>query len=111
MISNAPGVAGTGMFKTTCENILTFFVRTSLLYSLTRDLITNNFRFKGDEQGNGSSIMQRVSLKLNGFDPILNDETEVTEELSIEEQTRRLISIASDHTRYITHYDGWCPYW
>ena len=50
-------------------------------------------------------------MKLNGLDPSLDPGEEVTKELTVEQQASRLISIASDHTKYVMHYDGWCPYW
>ena len=113
MITNALGVAGTeGMFKTTCENILYILRKNkSSIFAQLEIFVHEPIFASRGEQGNGASIMQRVSMKLNGLDPTLDEGTEVTEELTVEEQVKRLISIASDYRRYITHYDGWCPYW
>ena len=113
MITNALGVAGTeGMFKTICESTLYILRKNKSSILAQLEIFVHEPIFASrDEQGDGNSIMQRVSMKLNGLDPSLDPGEEVTKELSVEQQASRLISIASDHTKYVMHYDGWCPYW
>jgi len=54
-----------------------------------------------------TSIIARVSEKLTGKDMI----DEYGKEMDESDQVKILIKEASDAMKYITHYDGWCPYW
>ncbi|EAY11762.1 PIKK family atypical protein kinase [Trichomonas vaginalis G3] len=113
MIVNALGVSKTeGNFRKACENIMYMlrYNKPSIFAQLEIFVHEPIFASRA-VQGDGNSIMKRVSMKLNGLDPELVPGEPVTEELSVEEQTRRLIAIAADPMRYVTHYDGWCPYW
>lgn len=112
-IVNALGVSKTeGNFRKACENIMYMlrYNKPSIFAQLEIFVHEPIFQAKA-LRGDGNSIMKRVGMKLNGLDPELFPGVPVTEELSIEEQTDRLITIATDPMRYVTHYDGWCPYW
>ncbi|EAY22804.1 PIKK family atypical protein kinase [Trichomonas vaginalis G3] len=113
MIVNALGVSQTaGQFATMCENVLYILRKNkSSIFAQLEIFVHEPIFASRDSQNNGTAIMNRVSMKLNGLDPSIESGSDVSEELSVEEQTSRLISIASDYHRYVTHYDGWCPYW
>ena len=113
MIVNAFGISGTeGMFRNTFENILYVLRKNkSSIFAQLEIFVHEPIFASRTEQGDGNSIMNRVSMKLNGFDPEIDPGTKITHELSVEEQSDYLISIASDYRRYATHYEGWCPYW
>lgn len=49
----------------------------------------------------------RVSHKLAGTDMM----NEFNRALDVAEQVKVLIRDASDITKYVSHYAGWCPYW
>ena len=55
------------------------------------------------------TILDRVIAKLNGKDPVPDQEE--PEEMNVETQVDRLIRIASDPYRYVNHYFGWCQFW
>lgn len=113
MIVNALGVSGTaGQFAVMCENVLYIMRKNKSSIFAQLEIFVHEPIFQSrDDQNKGNAIMNRVSMKLNGLDPSLEPGVDVTQELSVEEQASRLIAIAADHTRYVTHYDGWCPYW
>jgi len=112
MITNAFGVGGfEGRFKHACESILYMLRKHKSSIFAQLEIFIHEPIFPGKDCSCGyekPEIMERISAKLSGLDP-LEDPTE--EELDIQTQTSRLIKIATDHTLYITHYEGWCQFW
>ena len=52
-----------------------------------------------------SGIMERISMKLSGLDPV------ATEERPVDDQVRCLIEIAGNPDNYTRHFYGWFPFW
>ncbi|OHT17271.1 hypothetical protein TRFO_41155 [Tritrichomonas foetus] len=139
MIENAlDGGNANGLFKKTCENVLSL-IRDSKQTILSQfDLFTMDSTIMSNPKFDGARIMERVKEKLSGFDSRLKEDfvgsdkyfdmyedsstenfAEESKEdgieehsaMSVEEQVKKLIYISSDPNRYATHYVGWCSYW
>ena len=112
MIVNAlDGGTVEGLFKQMCINIMVVLRANksslvALLEIFIHEPLENNASERSGHQTPTKSIA-RVSDKLNGRDMM----EEFGRELDVSEQVSVLIRDASDCTKYITHYTGWCPYW
>lgn len=115
MILNAlDGERVDGLFRTCCENVLWVLRENQSSIIAQLEVFVHEPIFYGREivtsEAATSMILERVSKKLNGKDPLPFDAPE-DKVLNVEEQVSTLIQIAADPKEYDRHFLGWCPFW
>lgn len=106
MLVNAFGVSRIeGPFRNTCETILRVLRNNKSSITAQLEIFVHEPIFVNRDNG---GTLDRIIEKLSGNDPKSDDSTK---ELTIEEQVNNLIEIASDPSRYVLHYIGWCQFW
>lgn len=108
MIVNAlDGGTPFGLFKTTCEDVLSLLKEAKQTVLAQFHLFTLDSTIMNNPKFNGKSIMKRIREKLEGKDLfILKEETP-----SAEIQVEKLINVSSNPELYATQFVGWCPFW
>ena len=104
-----------GMFRRACEDVM-YMLRDNMSPLVAQLEIFIHEPLDEEEADNKDSkshhIVDRVTSKLKGRDSLYHDLLIDGEpELSVEDQVSSLIRIATDPSRYVTHYGGWCPFW
>lgn len=115
MILNAlDGGRVDGLFRTCCENVLWVLRDNQSSIIAQLEVFVHEPIFYGREISTSetatSMILERVSKKLNGKDPVQFDAPDKMM-LNVEQQVSTLIKIAADPREYDRHFLGWCPFW
>ncbi|OHS95740.1 PIKK family atypical protein kinase [Tritrichomonas foetus] len=114
MILNAlDGGRVDGLFRQCCEDVLWVLRENQSSIIAQLEVFVHEPIFYGREISSSeaatSGILDRVSKKLNGRDPVPFDKPNAVYEVS--DQVFTLIKIASDPMEYDRHFLGWCPFW
>lgn len=103
-----------GIFRKTCEDVMWVLRDSKASIVALLEIFVHEPLEETDEEKKLSSqtrIIDRVALKLSGKDELLFNYDSQNPEMDVESQVDALISEASDPSRYVRHYIGWCPFW
>ncbi|EAY04287.1 PIKK family atypical protein kinase [Trichomonas vaginalis G3] len=109
IISALDGGSVEGLFKRSCEDILYVMREQQSPLISQLEIFVHEPIFAGNSGRAQHNTLSRVATKLSGTDFIDADEVGVF--MHTNEQVSMLIKAASDSTRYIRHFIGWCPFW
>ncbi|OHT01329.1 PIKK family atypical protein kinase [Tritrichomonas foetus] len=110
MIVNAFDCGGIdGLFRRTCEDAMNVLREHKTSIAAQLEIFVHEPIFSGFANQSAKSLLDRISKKLMGQDPLPEGENQV--ELDVSKQVDSLINIAKDPNNYMQHYLGWCPFW
>ena len=103
-----------GIFRKTCEDVM-WVLRDSKasIVALLEIFVHEPLEETDDEKKLSSQtrIIDRVYSKLVGRDELLFNYDSQNPEMDVESHVDALVKEASDPSRYVRHYIGWCPFW